>query len=373
MRIGIALRALEIGGAEVQSVALARGLARRGHDVGLVTLYGGGPLEDAAAESGVPVDCLAKRGRYDLARPAARYADWVRRVRPDVVYGLLSAGHVLAALARAISPSTRAVWGVRSSDMDWSAYGAWDELAFQAGRRLAPTADLVIANSEAGRRHLLRAGFPAERTVVIPNGIDIERFRPDPDARARLRRAWEIPAGAPWIGMVARIDPMKDHATFLDAAAEMRRSRPDARFAVVGSGPAERERRVRERARLLGIDGAIAWIPRIDDPESVYPAFDIVTLTSAWGEGFPNVLAEAMACGVPCVATDCGDAARIVGDPDAIVPRGDAAGLARAWARILDRNRGERAAELRGGIAERFSLAVMVAETERALSRAVPR
>jgi glycosyltransferase involved in cell wall biosynthesis len=168
----------------------------------------------------------------------------------------------------------------------------------------------------------------------------------------------------------ARLDPMKDHATFLAAAAQAVARRPALRLAAMGRGDAEAVAAFQGAARALGVDGAVRLLPEETAVESALRGASLVTLTSAYGEGFPNVLGEAMASGVPCVATDCGDSAYVVGDTGAVVPIGDAAGLAAAWLAALGGDPAERAqrgAAARARIVDHFSIDAMVRTTEQAL------
>jgi glycosyltransferase involved in cell wall biosynthesis len=171
--------------------------------------------------------------------------------------------------------------------------------------------------------------------LVIPNGYELDRFRPDPDARARVRAEAGIPDDAPVVGLVARFHPQKDHRTFFEAAEQVARRFPDVHFLLCGNGlswenpevTAMTERAgIAERSHLLGY--------RADVP-AVQASLDIACLCSQGGEGFPNTVAEAMACGVPCVVSDVGDAATIVGEIGRVVPIGDAASLARGIGELL--------------------------------------
>jgi glycosyltransferase involved in cell wall biosynthesis len=358
-------RALDLGGAERQLVVLAAALARRGHTVRVGTFYGGGPLELDLGVAGVPVVDLGKSGRWDLAF-TARLCSLVRETRPDVIHGYLVAANLVATAVRPWARGARIVWGVRASDMDLARYDGFQEATFQVARHASRCADVIVANSRAGARFHVDRGYPAERMVVVPNGIDTVRFRPRPERRVDVREELGLDPAATVVGLVARLDPMKDHGTFLAAAALLARRRPDVRFVAVGGGPPGALDRWTSRAAAAGIDGVVRFVgPRLD-PERVYAALDVATSTSAFGEGFPNAVAEAMACGVPCVVTDVGDAGDIVARPDRVVPPGDATALARAWERVID-ERTDEAEALRRSIEERYSVARLVERTEAVL------
>jgi glycosyltransferase involved in cell wall biosynthesis len=368
VKIVFVIRALTYGGAERQLVALAGGLQARGHAVRVVVFYSGGPLEAGLREAGVPVTALGKRGRWHILGFLARLAACLRGERPDVVHGYLAMSNVLAVLLRPVHGG-RVVWGLRASERDERQYGWTARVDRALQRALARFPDLIIANSQAGRDHAVRAGFPASRLIVVPNGIDTGRFAPHRELGLPLRQVWGVGDSEHLVGRVGRLDPQKDYPTFLRALAHVVEVRSDVRAVCVGSGPPEVERAYQAMAHALGIADRVVWAGARPDMPAVYNALDLLVSSSAFGEGTPNVVAEAMACGIPCVVTDVGDSAAVVGDPQCIVPPGDAPALARAMLqRLDDLDRGAVAREaLRQRIVTRFSMEALIDRTEAAL------
>jgi len=264
------------------------------------------------------------------------------------------------------------VWGIRASDVDHSTYGWYSSLVFMVGAWLSRFPDLIIVNSEAGRRHHIARGYCGDHMKVIHNGVDSSRFRPDEEAGDRCRREWGISRHLFVIGIVARLDPMKDHRNFLRAAAMLARQRDDVRFVCVGTGSPSVASSLREIAVELGVDGIVTWLGQRTDLPAVYNGFDLATSASAFGEGFSNAIAEAMACGIPCVATNVGDAAIIMGDTGRIVPPGDSQALCSAWNDLYSLDATERAILARRArvrIVENFSLEVFRRESLQAIGR----
>lgn len=331
------IRRLDAGGAERQLVTLAQGLAAVGHRVAVISLYPGGALEGELSGTGVRLMSAEKRGRWHFVAPLVRLARLLRQERPQILHSYLPVANILGLMLRPLVPGLRVVWGLRGTLSDAQGYDRLRGLSFALERRLSKGPDLIIANSDRGRRLARDWGYPAGRLIMVPNGIDTSRFKPDPRARAQQRAAWRLADEAPVVGIVARIDPMKDYDTFLAAARIAATQRDDLRFVVIGDGPPDRRRTFDARVRQLGLDGRVLSERFRPDIEAVYNALDIATLTSSHGEGFPNVLAEAMACGIPCVSTDVGDAAQIIGEADLIVRPRDAAALAHSWLALLDR------------------------------------
>lgn len=352
-------RALALAGTERQLVSLACGLRERGHEPVVATLRGGHAFADELAAAGVERFDAGVRSRGDLPRALGLLAR-LRRLRPDVVYGFHPESNLAAlALGRSL-PDCAVVWGVRWSDSARFPEDALARRILAASNRLARLPDLTIANSEAGRLDALAHGFPPERVLRVDNGIDTERFRPDGEGGRGLRAAWGVAAEEVLVGMVARRDRAKDHDTFLRAASSLAQRRPEVRFALVGEGvPAEPE-----------LHDRIVWAgPRSDLP-AVYSALDVAVLASRYGESLPNSLAEAMSCGVPCVATDTGDNRRLLGATGRIVPVADQHALAAAIDAVLA-ERATLGPAARARIVECFGRERMIVETEAALAALV--
>lgn len=371
IRLLFVIRALSCGGAERQLIELVKGIDKKRFDVTVATLYGGGALESEISESsGVTLLSLGKKGRWDLAGLLMRFSRLVREVRPDVTHGYMGFSNELSLLARALCGS-RAIWGIRGSACDYSCYNDWGRnISYWMERLLSRFADCIIVNSESGRKEHIAEGFEGARMKVIRNGIDADRFHPDRDAGKEVRREWGIAPEAPVIGIVARLDPMKDHPTFLHAAALLARHRPEVRFVCVGDGPLANLTRLQALTAELGLEGRLQWHPARRNVTAVYNALTILTSSSLFGEGFSNAIGEAMACGIPVVATDVGDAAFIVNDCTRVVPPGCPERLVTAWKNLLDQDKAvlaRRAAEARERIVSNFSMTQLACNTEAAL------
>ncbi len=328
-RVLFLVRSLRQGGAERQLVALAAGLHRRGWPVTVVCCYGGGVFQAELEQAGVPLIDLHKRGRWDIAGFMWRLLRTLRESRAEIVHGYMTLGNMLALLAPIARPRTRVVWGVRSTIIDRTRRDWLSRLNFRMSCSAARLADRIIANSEAGAMHHASLGYPHTRIEVIPNGIDTERFRFNAAGRDRVRNGWKVAGDSVLVGLVGRIDPMKDHATFLQAAALLAVRDERLRFVCVGGGDSGFARDIKVLATRLGLDARLVWAGPRNDMAAVYSALDIA-VSSSRGEGFSNVIAEAMACGRPCVVTDVGDSARIVGDSGAVVDASDPPALADA-------------------------------------------
>lgn len=366
--IFLLVRSLEVGGAERQLVGLATGLHDRGHKVRVAVFYRRGALAAELERRGIEIVDLRKNGRWDIVRFLIRTVRALRRAKPDVLYSFLGGANIVAAAIRPFAPQLRLVWSIRASDMDLTRYDWLHRVAYLFECRLSRMPDLIIANSSSGRDFAVRNGFPAGRISIVRNGIDTERFRPNPALRKHQRRVWNIADDEIAVSVLARLDPMKGHATFLRAASIAAKERRDLRFFCIGEGSLETP--LKALADKLGIADKLKFTVAAD-PVAALNAIDIACSSSTFGEGFSNSIAEAMSCGRPCVVTRVGDSAAIVGDRTVIVPPGDPEALAAAIVGMAARLDTIDSSELRSRIVQKFSLANMVDRTVQLLGAAV--
>jgi glycosyltransferase involved in cell wall biosynthesis len=366
-RMCFLIRQLNAGGAERQLVTLAGALDKTRYDVAIVTFYSGGSLsEEASQTAGLRIISLNKNGRWDLAGFYLRLLKELRELNPDILHSYLPGANVLAALIKPWLPKTRIVWGIRASNVYLGFYH-WSATAlFKLECLLSRFADIIIANSRAGRNHCVANGFLSQKVCVVPNGIDIKRFSPDPPARKRVREEWGIKNDEIAIGLVARFDPMKDYPTFLRAASIFLHNRDDIYFVCVGDGDSQYKSELYALVKDLGLQDRVLWIGGRSDTYAVHNALDIVTSASIT-EGFSNSIGEAMACGTPCVVTDVGDSAWIVGDTGVVVPPRDPQALVEGWKTCLGDDPDGRGRRARERIVENFSICRLVKNTEEAL------
>ena len=356
-------RSLGIGGAERQMVQLAVGLQARGYQVTVGLFYCGGALDRELTGRDIPIIDLGKRSRWDVAGFLLRLVRALREVRPDVVYAFLGTANTVAAAVRPFVPRSRLLWSIRASNMDLDHYDWASRLSYRIECALSGSPDLIVSNSRAGADHAVAHGFPRERIVVVPNGIDTSRFRPEEALRREARARWGLADDEIAVGVLARIDPMKDHPNFLAAAAAVAARRPEVRFLCIGEGPEDYRRKLEAQAAAAGIADRVIWPGPTADPVPALNGLDIVCSSSSEGEGFSNAVAEAMACGRPCVVTDVGDSAFVVGDTGHSVPPRDPEALAAALLRALDELGTDAGARTRARVVEQFSADRMVERT----------
>ena len=374
VRLLFLTRSLSYGGSERQLIALAKGLRKRGASVAVATFYSGGSLRRELESTGVSVESLGKRARWDVLGFFWRLLRLVHRIQPTILHGYLATANILTVLLKLFYPSAKIVWGLRASNMELERYGYIEQIQSWVECKLSHFSDLIVVNSHAGFDFAARKGFSQDKMVVIQNGIDVDRFHPDSVSRNGMRQAWGISDRDQLIGLVGRLDPMKGHDTFIKAATLLSRGRDNIRYVCVGDGPEVFKQKLVALSKEVGLGHRLIWVSASDDVGAIYNALDLVTSCSSYGEGFSNVIGEAMACGRPCVVTDVGDAKRIVGDTGYVVVPGNPAALAAAWQVALEAGGDEKARcgqRARERIIEQFSLERLIEDTARVLEAVV--
>jgi glycosyltransferase involved in cell wall biosynthesis len=304
---------LLIGGAEGMLESLLSARRETIYRQVVVNLTGEGTLR-RPVPSNVQVYDLGLAGVTGVPRVIYRLAQLIRKHRPIAVQSWLYYADLisLAALQQSgLRSQTRIYWGVRSSNLKLSRYRPWLRCAIAACAFWSDRPDAVVANSFAGREVHIALGYKPRAFPVIPNGIDSQRFRPNEAARTKLRAALGVQDRIVVLH-VGRLDPMKDHATLLAIA----RRRPHLTFLFAGAD-----------TDTLELPGNAMALGARQDVNELYTASDIYVSSSAFGEGFSNTLAEAMASGLPVVTTNVGDASQIVGTTGYVIKPGDRAGL----------------------------------------------
>jgi glycosyltransferase involved in cell wall biosynthesis len=361
-KILLLIRSLNIGGAERQVVSLAKSLSELGIDIHVAVKIAGGPLEaDLMSIPNLKFHVLGRPGPIGKISYFFKLRKLIKSDGFDAAYGFMPVPNLALLVARTIRHRPLIAWGIRSSDVDQSQYDLRVKLTMRMEKLLSRFADRIITNSQAALDEYRNNGYPTDKLSHVPNAINVDRFRPDSEAKATVREELGIDYEAPLIGIFARIHPMKDHGTFLDAARLLLDETPNAKFICAGEvseGFADHNSEIRAKAKKLNLDEAVSWLGPRTDPERLMAACDLTTLTSNSGEGFPNSVAESLACGTPCVPTDVGDGYLIVKDFVKPIAKFDSSALTSEWRKQLDsvRNTNDELSEkLRQSVVERYS------------------
>jgi glycosyltransferase involved in cell wall biosynthesis len=294
----------------------------------VVSLSDEGVWGEKIRQLGVPVQVIRMPKGLPTPGFLSRLKTQVSGGRPDLVMGWLYRGN-LAATWAARWAHAPLVWNVRHSLHDWKRERFLFKLSVRANRWLSKRPELVVYNSRTAQAQHEAFGFRSRQSQVIPNGFDTARFCPNPQARERWRHTWGAEDGALIVGLSARYHPTKNHRGFVAAAAQVLKAFPGVLFVLVGDGTGPENLELAEAVRATGYADRFRLMGRVDDVQEVVSGWDLA-VNASFGEAFPNAVAEALACGVPCLATNVGDSAWIVGEAGGTVePDGLAAGILR--------------------------------------------
>jgi len=359
LRVVHVLRALDTGGQEVLCARLAERLDPQRFMPSVVSLHGGGWLQRRLEAQGIPVHCLNAPPAF---RPAVvlRLAALLAELKADVVHAHNRNAFLYAGLASLLLPSPKLVLTKHGVSM-WS-----EKYLVPLGRWLMRRSAAVAAVSEDIARPLWFGEWVrAERLHTVPNGVDTEVFRPCWRERDEMRAALGLDSSHRVVGTVARLSPEKDQATLLRAFAKVAAEIPQARLVIAGDGALRAD--LEAFAAHLGIADRTHFLGERQDVPAVMNALDVFCLSSLT-EGMSLTLLEAMACGVPVVATAVGGTPEVVDDPKTglLVPAGAPDLLASGLKKLLreDLTRGAMGTMAREAALARYSLQAMVEQYE---------
>jgi glycosyltransferase involved in cell wall biosynthesis len=337
IRVVHVITGLEPGGAEHQLVNVVTHLDRSRFDPVVISLTGRGPLAEPLEAARIPVHAV--RVATDPVAPLRI----LRSERPDLVETWLYKADLIGSLATIAATRAPLLWSVHQTDLRPEAGLRSNVLAARICAFLSrwlPTLILCVS-PEAARAHAAM-GYRADKFRIVPNGFDTDRFQPNEGARAAVREELGWEQSTPIVGLVARFDPQKDHRTFAVAARRVVDEIPDVRFVLCGRGITTENADLVDLMKHNGIEDRVALLGVRDDMPAVTAALDVAVSSSAFGEAFSIAIGEAMATGVPCVVTDCGNAARLVGDAGRVVPVRDPVALSGGVIELLRFNDDQR-------------------------------
>jgi glycosyltransferase involved in cell wall biosynthesis len=329
---------LSVGGAENMLFKLVAHMDRTEFAPEVISLSGIGPIGAMMREAGIPVRSLEMRPTRPNPALVLQLAGWLRQSRPQVVQTWLHHADLIGGIAARMAGRIPLAWNIRHSSLDPATIKRQTILIGRACARLSHTLpQRIVCCSEAGREEHARLGYDTKKLLVIPNGFDLAAYQPSKSAQITVRTELGIPVDAPLIGLIGRFHPMKDHATFIQAAALLHRLRPDVHFLCCGEEITWQNEALASRIREANLSDRFHLLGQRSDMPQIAAALSIGTLCSLYGEGFPNVIGEAMACGIPCVVTDVGDSASIIGETGVVVPLRAPDALSAAWDSLLSR------------------------------------
>ncbi len=336
IRVVHIITGLSTGGAERMLLKLLSRTDRTRFAPVVISLVDKGEVGSQVEALGVPLHTLnVARG---MPSPAGlwRLVRILRRERPDIIQSWMYHGNIAAQLASWLyRPGTPVVWNIRGTHTNLAREPFLTALVIWLGARLSRQPVVIVNNSRtSATSHEQLLGYRGDRWRILPNGFDTENFVPSDDARSAIRASLGLPADALLISLVGRYHPVKGHADFLRAATILLKDYPSVHFVLVGQDVVDGNVALAHLLKDSSLRAAVHLLGPREDMATVTAAADIATSASL-SEGFSNSIGEAMSCGVPCVATDVGEASWIIGSTGRIVPASSPAALAAAWSELL--------------------------------------
>lgn len=329
---------LQADGAETVLHTITSRMDPRRFQNEVISLTDRGAIAERLEAAGVPVRTLQMRPGLPNPARILHLSRLLKRSKPNIVQTWMYHADLLGSLAARLAGSPPVIWGIHHSNLEPGQNKRTTIMTARACAKISGSLpSKIICCSEASRIAHINFGYAANKMEVIPNGFDLKRFHPDPEARTSLRRELGLSNQTLLIGMAARFHIQKGHSNFVAAAKHLHSSMPTVHFVLSGKGVDQANPELtawiksggEELARRFHLLG-----PR-HDMQRIYAALDVATSASI-SEAFPMAVGEAMACGTPVVVTDVGDSALIVGDTGRSVPHGNPERLSQAWKDLLD-------------------------------------
>lgn len=327
-RIVFVITGLSVGGAEMMLLKLLSQLDRSRFSPYVISLTTEGEIGSRLAELNIPVFVLNMHSAKSRTVCLFKMVKIIKRLNPSVVQTWMYHADLVGGIAARLAGVEHIVWCIRNSNLSKTATKLTTlmvvKLCAYCSRWLP---EQIISCSRRAMDIHVEVGYAVSKMLVIPNGFDLHCFGPNPAARESVRQEIGVDACTPLVGLIGRFDPQKNHLGFVEAAKVVHQERPDAHFLLAGRNVDQSNRVLRGAINSAGLNDNCHLMGLRDDVPRLMAALDVLLLSSS-GEAFPNVIGEAMACEVPCVVTDVGDSAYIVGETGRVVASGDMVSLA---------------------------------------------
>jgi glycosyltransferase involved in cell wall biosynthesis len=369
MKIVFLITGLSTGGAEVMLYKLLSRIDRQRFSPIVISLMGLDKWGDRIQALDIPVHALGmSQGSVPTPGTMLKLLYTVQRLKPDVIQGWMYHGNLAAQLVSLLSLRKLPVlWNIQNTVYSLDLEKKMTAKVIQLSAALSKFVSKHIYVSNVARFQHEALGYSGKTGCVIPNAADTGLFVPSSEAKLSVRAELGVPENTFLIGLICRYHPMKDHENFIRAAAILLKDYPDTHFVLIGNEVDDQNSTLGELIQSLGIKQHMHLLGERRDIPRLTSALDIATSSSAYGEASPMVLGEAMSAGIPCVVTDVGDSAAMVGDTGRVVPPRDSQALAQGWRELIElgpEGRAQLGQAARSRVMESFSLDAIVAQYE---------
>jgi glycosyltransferase involved in cell wall biosynthesis len=368
MKILHIISGLPIGGAEMMLYKLLSVIDRDIFEPIVISLTDYGSLGNNIKNLNIPVYKMEMNAGFPNPFKVWRFIKLIRKINPELIQGWMYHGNLAALLAKwVLSKRLFLLWNIRHTPDDLKKEKCTTARVIRLGARLSAQPDQIIYNSKISEQKHELLGYDNKNKSIIPNGFNCDQFKPFDNAKSRLRHSLGLKKDTLLIGLVARFHIMKDHVGFLHSAGKLNKAYPEIHFVLVGQGVDENNHLLIKLIEDLKIRENIHLLGKRMDVDEITAGLDIACSSSSWGESFSNSIGEAMACAIPCIVTDVGDSAQIVGESGILVKPRDREAFTDAMVRLIKMSSEERR-ELgklaRNRIINHFSLDLVVKQYE---------
>lgn len=341
IKVAFIITGLNTGGAEMMLLKLLERLSPE-FVPKVISLTDIGVIGQSIQSLGIPVFSLGTNRKVPNPLALVQAVRLLKRIQPDIIHTWMYHADFVGGLAARIAGVSRLIWNIRCSELSIGTKLTTRLLVKVCARLSQTVPHRIQCCSLVARDVHISLGYDKKKFIVTPNGFDLSRFKPHPPARDSVRQELGISYDAPLVGIIARFHPQKNHVGFLEAAGHLHRKRPNVHFLMAGTDIDKHNLILQETIDKANVRNVTHLLGPRQDINLIMSSLDILA-SSSYGEAFPNVLGEAMACGVPCVVTDVGDSAYIVGSTGKVVAPGDMIGLAEAMDSLLSLSSFDRA------------------------------
>jgi glycosyltransferase involved in cell wall biosynthesis len=368
MKILHIIPGLPTGGAEMMLSKLLSVIDRDIFEPVVISLTDYGSLGNNIKKLNIPVYKMEMNAVLPNPFHVWRFIKLIRKINPELLQGWMYHGNLAALLAKWVLPNyVPLLWNIRHTPDDLKKEKHTTARVIRLGARLSSRPNRIIYNSNVSAQKHESMGYSDKHKKIIPNGFNCEQFKPFNNAHLQLRRLLGLKEDTLLIGLIARYHIMKDHVTFLHSAGRLIMMYPNVHFVLVGYGVDKTNHLLIKLIEDLKITKNIHLLGERMDVDEITAGLDIACSSSSWGESFSNAIGEAMACGKPCVVTDIGDSAWIIGDTGIVIKPRDEKALTKAWVTLIELGSEGRARlgwSARQRVIEHFSINIVVKQYE---------
>lgn len=335
---------LNVGGAELMLKRLIESHNKKSeYEHLIISLTDKGRIGSQLIEQGISVYSLGMRHPLDIPRILFKLIKLIHNLKPDIVQTWMYHADLLGGLAAKFSGQKNIIWGIRSTDIRKGGSKVTILIRRICAILSRSIPSVIVCAAEASRRIHIHLGYDQKRMIVIPNGFEMHRLYATLEEREAIRSTYGILPNEVVVGSLGRFSPVKDHASFIAAAGILSACSTNLKFLMVGRGLDPANIDLMQMILATNYPDRFILLGERNDVAACLKAMDIFCLHSST-EGFPNVLGEAMAMGLPCVTTDVGDAAYLLGDSGIVVPSHNPRALADGLQEIIELDQAKRTA-----------------------------